>query len=356
MAVVDFPSPSGGYPVHIGSVTPESLNCIVTEPASLFFVADRRAWELHGESFSPLGSVRVVEPGEQSKTAEVWLDILRWLAASGADRRSVVVGFGGGMVCDLAGFVAATYMRGIRHAFVATTLLAQVDAALGGKTAIDLPEGKNLVGAFHHPVAVFCDPRHLTTLDRRQLLNGMAEVIKYGFAVDAGLLDRLSEGQRALVVEPLGLYEEVVERCCRLKALVVAEDPNDTLGVRAQLNFGHTVGHALEAAGGYERLLHGEAVAIGMCVECKVGERLGVSAPGLSIRVQELLEAWGLPHAPPKFIKPREAMTFLHLDKKATRNRGITLVIPTTPGECRVVEGVDTALLEEALCSEECDA
>ncbi|MER3466328.1 MAG: 3-dehydroquinate synthase, partial [Armatimonadota bacterium] len=120
--------------------------------------------------------------------AEMWVDALRWLAGSGADRRSLLVGFGGGMVCDLAGFVAATYMRGIRHAFVATTLLAQVDAALGGKTAIDLPEGKNLVGAFHHPIAVFCDPLQLSTLDRRHLLNGMAEVIKYGFALDPALL------------------------------------------------------------------------------------------------------------------------------------------------------------------------
>lgn len=356
MTVVDFPSPSGEYPVWIGRVTPESLNSIFGESASLFFVADRTAWELHGEAFSPLGAVRVVEPGERSKTAEVWLDILRWLAAIGADRRSVVIGFGGGMVCDLTGFVAATYMRGIRHAFVATTLLAQVDAALGGKTAIDLPEGKNLVGAFHHPVGVFCDPHHLATLERRQLLNGMAEVIKYGFALGSDLLERLSVGQGALEVEPLGLYAEVIERCCRLKARVVAEDPNDTLGIRAKLNFGHTVGHALEAAGGYERLLHGEAVAIGMYVECKVGERLGVSAPGLSVRVRELLEAWGLPHTLPEFIEPRQAMTYLHLDKKATRDLGIALVVPTTPGECRLVEGVDPGLLEEALRPEACDA
>lgn len=352
MAVVDFPSPTGTYPVHIGAVTAEHLLAATREPSAMFFVADRTAWELHGAPFAALGKVRIVEPGERSKTAEEWLGTLRWLARSGADRRSVVVGFGGGMVCDLAGFVAATYMRGLRHVFVATTLLAQVDAALGGKTAIDLPEGKNLVGAFHHPVAVFCDPSHLVTLDSRQLLNGMAEVIKYGFALDGTLLERLAEGRKALGGTRRDFIAEVVERCCRLKARVVADDPNDTLGVRAKLNFGHTVGHALEAAGGYERLLHGEAVAIGMCVECKVGERLGVSESGLADRVRELLDAWGLPHAPHEFIEPRNAMTFLHLDKKATRSRGIALVVPERPGECRVVEGVDVSIIEAALLSE----
>lgn len=352
MAVVPFPSPSGEYPVSIGAVTAEDLRVLAGEGADVFILADRTAWDLHGHEFDTLGLVRTVEPGEQSKRAEVWLDALRWLAVGGADRRSLLIGFGGGMACDLAGFVAATYMRGIRHAFVATTLLSQVDAALGGKTAIDLPEGKNLVGAFHHPVAVFCDPKHLLTLDRRQLLNGMSEVIKYGFALDAGLLGRLVRGQLALE-EPLEeFFAEVAERCCRLKARVVGADPDDTRGVRAWLNFGHTVGHALEAAGGYERLLHGEAVAIGMCVECTVGERLGVCAPGLSEQVRGLVQAWGLPHAPPEFISPADAMRHMSLDKKATKERGISLAVPTRAGECRVLEGVDTTLIEEVLCAE----
>ncbi|MER3413710.1 MAG: 3-dehydroquinate synthase [Armatimonadota bacterium] len=349
MAIVRFPCPSGEYPVTIGAVTPGNLRAQANERDRLFFLADRTAWELHGADFASLGAVRIVEPGERSKTAEMWVDALRWLAGSGADRRSLLVGFGGGMVCDLAGFVAATYMRGIRHAFVATTLLAQVDAALGGKTAIDLPEGKNLVGAFHHPIAVFCDPLQLSTLDRRHLLNGMAEVIKYGFALDPALLERLSQGLCSLDAAPQEFFAEVVERCCLLKARVVADDPNDTLGIRAKLNFGHTVGHALEAAGGYQRLLHGEAVAIGMCVECNVGERLGVCAPGLAGRVRAFLKAWGLPHALPDFIPPKEAMTFLHLDKKATQEKGITLVVPERLGECRVVEGVSITLIEEAL-------
>ncbi len=352
MAVVHFPSPSGEYPVSIGAVAPDDLLALTGERGNVFILADRTAWELHGAKFAALGPVKTVEPGERSKTAEAWLDALRWLAAVGADRQALLVGFGGGMACDLAGFVAAAYMRGIRHAFVATTLLAQVDAALGGKTAIDLPEGKNLVGAFHHPVAVFCDPQHLSTLDRRQLLNGMAEVVKYGFALDAALLDRLSDGERTLDAAPQEFFAEVAERCCRLKARVVAEDPNDTLGFRAWLNFGHTVGHALEAAGGYERLLHGEAVAIGMCVECEVGERLDVCAPGLSEGVRALLAAWSLPHALPEFISPNDAMAFLNLDKKATKQQGITLVVPTSPGECRLVEGVDPALIADALCSE----
>lgn len=352
MAVVPFPSPSGEYPVSIGPVRPDDLGALAGERDNVFILADRTAWELHGAGYADLGPVKTVEPGERSKTAEVWLDASRWLAAGGADRHALLVGFGGGMACDLAGFVAATYMRGIRHAFVATTLLAQVDAALGGKTAIDLPEGKNLVGAFHHPIAVFCDPRHLSTLDPRHLLNGMAEVIKYGFALDAALLDRLADGERTFGGAPQQFFAEVAEWCCRLKARVVAEDPNDTLGIRAWLNFGHTVGHALEAAGGYERLLHGEAVAIGMCVECKVGERLGVCAPGLSEAVRALLSAWSLPHAPPEFISPKDVMEFLNLDKKATKRQGIALVVPKNPGECRLVEAVDPALIEEALVSE----
>lgn len=356
MAIVRFPSTVGEYPVVIGKVTLDDVRLQLEGVGERFVLADRTAWELHGGDFVGLGPVLTIESGERSKSSEVWLEALRWLAANGADRHSLLVGFGGGVACDVAGFVAATYMRGIRHAFVATTLLAQVDAALGGKTGIDLPEGKNLVGAFHHPVAVFSDPGHLRTLDRRQLLNGMAEVIKYGFVLEAKLLERLSGGLGVLDRDSEAFFAEIAELCCRLKARVVKEDSNDTLGIRAWLNFGHTVGHALEAAGGYERLLHGEAVGIGMCVESRVGEQIGACEPGLSLQIRSLLADWGLPQAPPRSVSPQDVMRYLAVDKKATKQHGITLVVPARAGECRIVESVDPHLIEEVLCAEIGDA
>jgi 3-dehydroquinate synthase len=201
-------------------------------------------------------------------------------------RSDLVVALGGGVVGDLAGFAAATYLRGVPLLQVPTTLLAQVDSSVGGKTAIDTPFGKNLVGAFYQPSAVIIDPSVLRTLPRSTMNDGMAEVIKNGCIKDAMMFDSIESGIVNL--------ELIIERCVRIKTSVVANDERDK-GERMLLNFGHTIGHAIEKVTGYNRYTHGQAVAIGMVAACAMGEKLGVTRPGTSARVRSLLEKFSLP-------------------------------------------------------------
>ncbi|MCZ7580003.1 MAG: 3-dehydroquinate synthase [Fimbriimonadaceae bacterium] len=234
-------------------------------------------------------------PGEPTKSVAMLERVARWLAQSGATRRSKVVAFGGGVIGDLAGLAAATYMRGVELIQVPTTLLAQVDSSVGGKVGIDLPEGKNLVGAFHAPTAVWIPPEALMTLPKREFINGAAEVWKYAFAVDSALLSSLES--HPLVPESSKL-KEVIARCIDLKRQIVEQDERDERGIRAVLNFGHTIGHALERASNYESLLHGEAIAIGMAVEARIGEELELSPTGIADQIDRGLSGQGFPYAP----------------------------------------------------------
>jgi 3-dehydroquinate synthase len=338
--------------VWVGLGAGEGLRAHIADlaPSAVFVVADRTAWEYHGREFADLGEVYCFEPGERSKTIPVWSEILSWLADRKADRKCLLVAFGGGVAADLGGFVAAAYMRGIRHVNVATTLLAQVDAALGGKTGLDLPHGKNLVGAFHHPVGVACDPRFLTTLPERQLRNGMAEVVKYACLFDPDLFEQLDRGEAAALSEGIGFFEEACLRCVQHKAAVVRDDLEDRLGRRALLNFGHTVGHAIEAALGYEGIYHGEAVSIGMVVETWVGERTGYTGAGTLERLRALLLRWQLPTGLDNRCRIEDVIAHLFLDKKTEGGR-ISLAIPRRIGEADVVAGVDARMIEEGLKS-----
>lgn len=232
-----------------------------------------------------------VPDGEQAKTVAVLAEVWERLAAIPLERRDLVVALGGGVVGDLAGFAAATWHRGVAVLQLPTTLLAQVDAAIGGKTAIDLPAGKNLVGAFHQPVAVVCDVDTLGTLPRPLLVEGLAEVVKYGLIRDPAILDLLETGDVAADRE---LHAELVRRSAAVKAAVVAADEREH-GERAHLNLGHTVGHALEAVTGYRRLRHGEAVAIGTCAALRIGVAVGRTPAALVDRTETLLDRLGLP-------------------------------------------------------------
>lgn len=271
--------------------------------------------------------------GEGCKTMAEIARTTEWLAGRGFDRRAVVVGVGGGAATDHAGFAAAIYLRGVRFALVPTTLLGMVDASVGGKTAVDLPAGKNLVGAFHQPRAVVADLGFLDTLPRRELVAGLAEVVKCGFIADPELL-ALLEGGAAGRPEA---YVELVSRAVRVKAEVVAEDETEG-GRRAILNFGHTVGHAIEAASGYG-MLHGEAVALGMIAALSLGAARGITPPALVERARALLVALGLPVDVERRIAaaPGEILPRLGVDKKR-RGGAIKFVFCPAPGQTRLVD------------------
>jgi 3-dehydroquinate synthase len=273
--------------------------------------------------------------GEACKTLTEVERSCQWLAEQGFDRRGAVVGIGGGAATDHAGFAAAVYLRGVRFALVPTTLLAMVDASVGGKTAVDLAAGKNLVGAFHQPSAVVADLGFLETLPAREIRAGLAEVVKCGFIADPVLLDlceRLPTGAGEKL--PLPSATELVARSVRVKAEVVAEDETES-GRRAILNFGHTVGHALEAASNYG-LLHGEAVGLGMLAALSLGEARGLGTPALTARAKALLARLGLPVD----LQPRlsaDVLGRVTVDKKR-RGSAIRFVFVPAPGETNLVD------------------
>ncbi|HEY7957805.1 MAG TPA: 3-dehydroquinate synthase [Polyangia bacterium] len=244
----------------------------------------------------------VVPDGESSKSLATVEQVADRFVKGGLDRRSLVVALGGGVVGDLGGFVASVFLRGVPYVQVPTTLLAQVDSSVGGKTGVNLASGKNLVGTFHQPLCVYADLTTLSTLPARDLSSGLAEIVKHGVIADEALLLRLEErAEEARAGDP-ALLAELVRRSCAIKAEVVATDERELLsdapgGGRAQLNFGHTVGHALESAsaGGPAPLRHGEAVALGMIAAARVGEKLGLGDPALEARLVALLPRLGLP-------------------------------------------------------------
>jgi 3-dehydroquinate synthase len=257
-----------------------------------------------------------INAGETSKTLG-WVEKACSAAAiKGLDRGSLVVAVGGGVVGDLAGVVAATYMRGIRLLQVPTTLLAMVDSAIGGKAAVNLKVGKNLVGAFKPPVEVFVDPELLSGLPQREFRSGLAEVLKYSMIADEQLYDSLLANREKVLHRDIDLLTDVVTICCAIKAGVVSRDEEET-GERAILNYGHTMGHALEAATGYKRFTHGEAISVGMTVAAGIGAELGVTPADTVARQGSLLEAYGLPQRAPQAAPVDDVMAAIARDKKA---------------------------------------
>ncbi|MBN1268468.1 MAG: 3-dehydroquinate synthase [Kiritimatiellae bacterium] len=238
----------------------------------------------------------VVPAGEASKCSKRLFDLYEMALAHGLDRRSFVVALGGGMVGDLAGYTAASFLRGIRCVQVPTSLLAMVDSSVGGKTGINLPQGKNLVGAFHQPSAVVADSETLKTLPRREYVSGLAEIVKYGVIRDADLFSLLERKADALLKLEPDTLEVVIARCCEIKAEIVEADEREA-GLRAILNFGHTLGHAVEHAGGYDRYLHGEAVAIGMAYAARLSARVKSLPQEDCDRIIALLRKFDLPVA-----------------------------------------------------------
>ena len=243
-----------------------------------------------------------VPPGEKSKSVESATGLWRQLLALGADRKSMVMAVGGGVVGDLAGFVAATFVRGLPFCQIPTTLLAQVDSSVGGKTGVNLPGAKNMVGAFWQPAFVLIDTQVLATLPEREYVSGLAEVVKYGVILDADFFEFLENHVPQLTQRDPDTLRQVIARCCRLKADVVEADERETTGLRAVLNYGHTFAHAFEAVAGYGELLHGEAVSIGMVCASRLAELLGRISPAESDRQICLLRGLGLPTQVPRVV------------------------------------------------------
>ena len=280
----------------------------------------------------------VLPAGEAAKTLAGFGDAIAALAALGATRDACVYALGGGVVGDLAGFAAACWMRGIDCVQLPTSLLAMVDSSVGGKTAVDLPQGKNLVGAFHPPRAVFADTAVLRSLPDRELRAGLAEVLKYGAIADAGFLDWLSGRADALLEREDAALAGAIARSCAHKAAIVERDPFEH-GERALLNFGHTFGHAIETAQAYDGLNHGEAVAVGMVLAARLSARLGHASEADADRLQAVLERFGLPVALPGGLDPDALLAHMRLDKKAQAS-GLRFVLWDGIGRARVVAGV----------------
>jgi 3-dehydroquinate synthetase len=298
-------------------------------PGAVLVVADERVLALHP---LPLDAPRLALPGgEGAKTAATWQRVIDALVAEGLDRAGVVVAFGGGALLDVAGFAAATYVRGIRWVAVPTTLLAQVDAAHGGKTAIDHPAGKNLIGAFHAPAAVVCDTDLLATLPEREVRSGLAEVVKHAVIGAPALLDRVGRDDPAAFVE----------EAAAVKLAIVARDPREK-GERRLLNLGHTLGHALERASGYS-LSHGEAVALGLRAACRIAERHCAFRDRAA--VEAALDRCGLPS---RAALPFEALGALRHDKKRAGGR-LLWVLPVALGDVRVFDDVPESLVKECV-------
>ena len=290
------------YAVEIGNgVAPRRIQELLGAASKIVLVSDENVFGLHGGSMERAlggcgtGVCRIVlPPGEEHKSLASLERILVQALGAGADRSSVVVGFGGGVVTDVAGFAAATWMRGVRWVAVPTTLLAMVDASVGGKTAVDLLTAKNAVGAFWQPDAVVCDVAYLRTEPPRGYRSALAEVVKTALIGDPDLLELVETSAEAAAQGDLAVAEDMVRRSIRVKARVVSQDEREG-GLRACLNLGHTLGHALESQGGYTQLSHGEAVSLGLVLALRLGERLGVTPAAITSRVTRLLARLGRP-------------------------------------------------------------
>ena len=295
----------------------------------------------------------IVPPGEATKDFAHYAKLCEDILALGVERATAIVALGGGVVGDLAGFAAATLLRGLDFIQMPTTLLAQVDSSVGGKTAIDSAHGKNLVGAFHQPVLVLADIDALATLPRRELLAGYAEVVKYGLIRDRGFYDWLEANGAALVAGDAAARQEAVRRSCEAKAAIVAADERET-GERALLNFGHTFGHALEAATGFgDGLKHGEAVAVGMQLAFDLSVRLGLCKAETSERVRRHLAAVGLPTSPSGragALAADRLLALMRKDKKVSDGR-ITLILARDIGDAFVCRDVVPATLADFLAA-----
>ncbi len=310
---------------------PEHRVVLIADQTTAALYAERAIASFGDGAQAPL--LLTFPAGERHKTRQTWGTLSDQLVAAGCGRDTVIVALGGGVTGDLAGFVAATYLRGVPFVQVPTTLLAMIDASIGGKTGVDTPAGKNLVGAFHHPVLVLADPRLLTTLPPQELRSGLAEAIKHGVIADAAYFSWIATGLRQILHGDTPDDEtqlHLVRRSIEIKVQVVRKDERES-GLRKILNFGHTIAHAIEHVTAYG-VAHGEAVAIGMVAEAILAERMHLAARGLADAIATVCDAAGLPVRLPDGVSPAEVVTATRTDKKA-RGGHVEFALPRALGE-----------------------
>jgi 3-dehydroquinate synthase len=346
------------YPIVIGAgvldrVAYHLRECGVDPWKKLFIITDENVAPLYLErverALVEQGYATVLEivpAGEQAKSFAVYERVITAAIEAGLDRKSVVLALGGGVVGDLAGFVAATYMRGIPFVQIPTTLLAH-DSSVGGKVAINHPLGKNLIGAFHQPLLVLYDTNTLLSLPKREVAAGFAEVIKHGLISDEAFVAWLEEHAEALRQLEADSTAEAIRRGCAIKAHVVSADETEQ-GLRAILNLGHTFGHAFEALCAYSKLNHGEAIAIGMGLAAELAVSLGLAAPDVSVRTKTLLNRFGLPTSWPEGLEPDDVLEVMKRDKKGVAGK-LVLVLPRAIGRVEIVKNVDESLVLQVM-------
>jgi 3-dehydroquinate synthase len=348
-----------GYSIHVGRGLIDQVGKLARAAVKAHrwaIISDTNVAPLYGARVAAsFGDAQVdaftVPAGEAHKTREHWARLTDELLATGFARDGAIIALGGGMVGDLAGFVAATYMRGIPFVQVPTTLLAMIDASIGGKTGVDTKAGKNLVGAFHDPMAVIADPQTLTTLSERELRSGAAEAIKHGVIADVGYFEKTAAELPAALKDPAGeAMQQIIFGSIRIKSAVVGADAKEQ-GLRKTLNFGHTIGHALEAASGFD-LLHGEAIAMGMVYETMLAEKLGIAEAGTVARLAGALGSGiGMPRSFAVAFGRESLRGYLHADKKS-RDGALELALPKRigmmagAGKGWVIPVPDDAILE----------
>jgi 3-dehydroquinate synthase len=350
---VTVPLTNRSYDVLIGNGILEQAGSLLREAAlnrPVAVVTDERVEELYGQKllaalaearFST--SLHIVSGGEPAKSFAMAEEVSESLARAGVDRSSLILALGGGVIGDLAGFVASIFARGIPYVQVPTTVMAQVDSSVGGKTAINLGAGKNLVGSFHQPALVIVDPDTLATLGGRERNEGLAEVIKYGVIADRSLLDAVEDFSDQKLTG-------IIERCVQIKASIVAEDEREETGKRALLNFGHTIGHAIESAAGYGKLLHGEAISLGMRAAGWLSTKYAGFPGRHHQRLIHLLKKLSLPVVLPEGITTAAIMERVSADKKFHRGQ-IRFVLTTGFGSAFVSEKITRTDLESAVDS-----
>ncbi len=310
-------------------------------------IMDKHVHKLYSSKFLSLPiDIITIPQGEHSKTLETATQVWNQLFEQGFDRKSLIIGLGGGVTTDLAGFVASTYMRGIDVIYIPTTLLGMVDAAIGGKTAVNLGQGKNIIGAIHHPQSIYICEKFLETLPEREFIAGLAEVIKSTIIGDSELFFEMEQSIDQLRQREPQLIRTILQRTTQLKSHIVAQDEKDH-GIRAQLNYGHTFGHSIESLTNYKLLLHGEAVSIGMSCAAHIAQKLGLTDQTFVDRQDALCRSIGLPTTLPN-IDDKKLISLMKQDKKSNFQK-INLIVPEKVGKVITVSDVREDLILEVL-------
>ncbi|WP_040891208.1 3-dehydroquinate synthase [Zavarzinella formosa] len=333
---------AGGFSTFVETCCPKSRRALVVADTNTAALANELVGRL------PYAEVKIIPNGEGSKSAGQLTELWGWMADLATDRHTPLIAVGGGVIGDLAGFAAASFNRGIPLLMVPTTLLSMVDSSVGGKTGINLPQGKNLVGAFHQPRGVWIDTAVLNTLPDREYLSGLAEVLKYGVIMDPVFFAWMEQHTADILSRQADAVAHIVARSCRLKADVVENDEREENGLRMILNYGHTFAHAFESVGGYGHWLHGEAVSAGMMCAARLAEQRGLIGPDLTTRQEELLKKFNLPLTPEPEWSIDEMLRVMRRDKKNVGGK-MRFILPTTLGKVEAFDDVPEAVVRDIL-------